>query len=91
MTNTRIVIKSGAKDMPAKRWSKLYLNSCYSGPYYFDSFGGRGTLFYTTEESASPQTSAIFLESCIQGKSNDDTLKALNKAENINDYHVFGD
>lgn len=88
--NARIVVKAGSKDMPQKQWSKLYLNSCYSGPYYYDSFGGHGTLFFTTDESASPETSAIFLESCIQGRSNDDTLKALNKVENINDYHVFG-
>lgn len=90
-TNARIVVKAGSRDMPAKRWSKLFLNSCYGGPYYYDSFGGRGTLFFTTDEASSPLTSAIFIESCIEGKSNDQTLKALNKAENINDYHVFGE
>ena len=87
--NTRIVIKAGARDMPAKKWGKLFLNSCYSGPYYFDSFGGHGTLFFTTDESSSADTSALFLEGCIEGKSNDDTLKSLNAAENINDYKVF--
>jgi hypothetical protein len=87
---TRIVLKTGAPDMPAKRWSKLMLNSCYSGPYYYDSFGGRGTLFFTLDESSSPKTSAIFIEGCIEGKSNDQITSETNAEENIWDYHVFG-
>lgn len=90
LANTRIVIKSGQKDMPTKRWSKLYLNSCYSGSYYHHSFGGHGTLYFTTEESSSPQTSALFLEGCIEGKADDATLAGMNAAENINDYYVYG-
>ncbi|MEZ0227935.1 MAG: hypothetical protein ACAI25_04870 [Planctomycetota bacterium] len=90
-SNARIVVKAGARDMPAKRWSRLFLNSCYAGPYYYDSFGGRGTLFFTHDEASSPQTSKIFIASCIDGKSNESTLDALNQAENINDYHVFGE
>ena len=76
--------------MPAKRWSKLFLNSCYSGDYYHSSFGGRGTLFFAKDESSSPQTSALLIEGFIEGKSNEDVLKDLNHVENINDYHDFG-
>ncbi len=90
-TNARIVVKAGSRDMPAKRWSRLFLNSCYAGPYYYDSFGGRGTLFFTHDEASSGQTSKTFIACSIDGKSNDATLDALNADENINDYHVFGE
>jgi hypothetical protein len=86
----RIVVKAGSRDMPAKRWSKLFLNSCYSGDYYHDSFGGRGVLFFTKDESSSSETSALFIEGFIEGKSNEGVLKDLNHAQNINDYHDFG-
>jgi hypothetical protein len=66
------------------------LNSCYSGPYYYDSFGGHGTLFFTLEESSSSKTSAIFIEGCIEGRANDTVLKGVNAEEDIWDYYVFG-
>jgi hypothetical protein len=88
--NIRIVVKAGSRDMPAKKWSKIFLNSCYSGQYYFDSFGGAGTLFFTHDESSSPQTSYLFIRGCVEGKSNDKITADLNAEENINDYHVFG-
>ena len=90
LTNTRIVVKSGARDMPAKKWSRLYLHSCYSGPYYYDSFGGQGAFFFTTDEAAvGSDCSSVFIESCVEGKANEDVLKALNAVENLNDFHVF--
>lgn len=88
--NIRIVVKAGSKDMPEKRWDKLFLNSCYSGSYYIDSFGGHGTLFFTTDEASASTTSAAFLFGYIDGKSDDDVCDALNDIENINDYKVFG-
>lgn len=88
--DARIVVKAGSRDMPAKRWSKLYLRSCYSGPYYFDSFGGRGTFFYTHDEVSSTTSAALFIECCIDGRSDAETLRALNRDQNVHDYHVFG-
>jgi hypothetical protein len=76
--------------MPAKRWSALFLNSCYAGQYYSASFGGRGTLFFTHDEASSTRTSAIFLLGFVDGKSNEKILEELNDAENINDYMIFG-
>ncbi len=87
---TRLVLKSGAPDMPRKGWSKLMLNSCYSGQYYYESFGGRGTMFFTLEESSSGATTAQFIAGCIDGESNDEILKTINGEENIWDYYVFG-
>jgi hypothetical protein len=87
----RIVIKAGSRDMPVKRWSKIYLHSCYSGQYYSDSFGGRGTLFFTHDE-ASAWSAALpaFIRSCVEGKSDDQILEAINKEENLNDYIKLG-
>lgn len=86
----RIVVKAGARDMPAKRWAKLFLNSCYSGSYYVDSFGGHGTLFMTTDESSASQTSGAFIFGFVDGKSNDEVLADLNGYEDINAYREFG-
>jgi hypothetical protein len=87
--NIRIVVKAGSKDMPEKRWSKLFLNSCYSGSYYYDSFGGHGTLFFTTDEASASTTSGAFLFGVIDGKTDDQVLAELNQIENINSYKVF--
>jgi hypothetical protein len=89
--NARIVIKAGARDMPRKRWSKLFLNSCYSGSYYFESFGGRGTLFFTHDEVSSASASTSFLRGCILGRPDDAILASLNEDENVFDYQVFPD
>lgn len=90
--NARIVVKAGSGDMPEKRWSKLLLLSCYSGPYYFDSFGGRGTLFYTWDEAlCASEAASIFLRDQMIGKTDDQVLKAMNKVENVCDYHKFSD
>jgi hypothetical protein len=86
----RIVVRAGAKDMPDKRWSKLFLNSCYSGGYYIDSFGGHGTLFFSTDEASSSKTSGLFLLGYVDGKTDAQVLEALNAVEDINDYKVFG-
>lgn len=86
--NYRIVVKAGSADMPAKRWSALFLNSCYSGQYYSDSFGGQGTLFFTHESASASRTSAQFILGTIDGKSNDEILETMNQAENIHDYVV---
>lgn len=87
--NVRIVVKAGSKDMPEKKWDKLFLNSCYSGSYYIDSFGGHGTLFFTTDEASASTTSAAFLFGFVDGKSDDEVCDALNDIEAINDYKVF--
>jgi hypothetical protein len=87
--NVRIVVQAGSRDMPEKKWSKLFLNSCYSGSYYYDSFGGHGTLFMTTDEASSSSTSACFLFGFIDGKSNDQVNAELNAMEDINTYRVF--
>ncbi len=86
--NYRIVVKAGAADMPAKRWSALFLNSCYSGQYYSDSFGGQGTLFFTHESASASRTSGQFILGTIDGKSNDEILETMNDAENVHDYVV---
>jgi hypothetical protein len=85
--NWRIVVKAGSGDMPTKKWSRIYLHSCYSGPYYADSFGGKGTLFFTTDEAHAWSTALpAFIRSVVEGKSDADILKAINKEENLNDY-----
>lgn len=88
--NWRIVIKAGSADMPQKKWSRIYLHSCYSGQYYSDSFGGKGTLFFTHDE-AQAWSSALpaFIRSCVEGKNDDQILQAINKEENLNDYIRF--
>lgn len=88
--NIRIVVKAGSRDMPEKRWAKLFLNSCYSGGYYYDSFGGHGTLFFTTDESSSTQSSGAFMFGFIDGKSDDAVLAEINTFEDINSYRDFG-
>ncbi len=85
--NYRIVVKAGSRDMPVKKWSRIYLHSCYSGQYYSDSFGGRGTLFFTHDEAHAWSTALpAFIRSCVEGKSDAEILKAINKEENLNDY-----
>lgn len=87
--NVRIVVKAGAADMPAKRWEALYLHSCYAGPYYGYVFN-HGTLYYTTDSASSyNKACALFIKSYIEGKSQDDVLKAINSDENINDYWQY--
>jgi hypothetical protein len=88
--NWRIVVKAGSADMPPKRWAKLLLLSCYSGPYYFDSFGGRGTLFFTWDEAlCASEAASLFLREQMQGYTDDRVLKDMNKVQNVHDYHVF--
>lgn len=87
--NVRIVVKAGAADMPTRNWRALFLNSCYSGPYYYDVFN-HGTLFFTTDSASSGRTSAAFLIGYIEGKKDAEVLKDLNAHENVNDYVQFG-
>lgn len=88
--NIRLVVKAGSRDMPEKRWAKLFLNSCYSGGYYYDSFGGHGTLFITTDESSATQTSGLFMFGYIDGKTDDAVLAEINAIQDINSYRDFG-
>jgi hypothetical protein len=85
--NPRIVVKAGAGDMPAKkRWRAVFLNSCYSGQYYAEVFGGRGDLFFTLEEAGSSQSSGLFLLGKIDGRSNPAILFGLNNGEDVHDF-----
>ena len=86
--DTRIVAKCGSFSMSTKRWKKLFLNSCGSGPYYYYIFN-HGTLFYTVNESAASGTTKMFFKAIIDGKDNDGILNDVNAAENVNDYHSF--
>lgn len=86
--NLRIVAKCGAADMPTKRWKKAFLNSCYSGQYYYRVFN-QGTLFYTIDECAASGTTKAFIKAIIDGKDNDGILNDVNAVENVNDYHAF--
>ena len=91
-----VIAHSGATDMPTKRWKKLFLNSCNSGPYYYDVFS-HGTLFYTTGECVPSVTTKVFLEAIVDGKDNDGILSATVAAQNlddplhpnVHDYHSF--
>ncbi len=87
--NVRIVVKAGAADLPGKTWRAMFLNSCYSGPYYYTVFN-HGTLFFTTDSASSARTSAAFLIGYIDGKKESEILKELNTHENVNDYVTFG-
>ncbi|MBI5367071.1 MAG: hypothetical protein HZA54_08540 [Planctomycetes bacterium] len=86
--NQRIVVKAGSADMPAKKWDAIFLNSCYAGPYYWYVFNA-GKLFFTTDSASSWKTSAVFIESYLEGKGDEETLRLMNKEENINDYWSF--
>ncbi|MBI3272948.1 MAG: hypothetical protein HYZ53_28425 [Planctomycetes bacterium] len=86
--NNRIVIKAGSADMPAKKWDALFLNSCYAGPYYWYVFNA-GKLFFTTDSASSSRTSSVFLTSYLEGKGDEETLRLMNREENINDYWQF--
>lgn len=88
--NIRIVVQSGSRDLPTPSWQWMFLNSCYSGQYYYYVFN-HGTLYYTTDESSSPRTSIIFLSGVMEGKPKDEILKAVNREENVNDYLDFGE
>ena len=72
-----------------KNWKRIYLVSCYSGPYYYYTFN-HGVLFYTYEEclqwSDCPRE---FVKAIIEGKGDADILDAINASENVNDFHEF--
>lgn len=87
--NPRIVIKAGSHDLPAKKWRMIFLNSCYSGQYYYSVFN-HGVLFYTIDEASSSQTTKAWIKAIVEGKDKDGILEAINKEENINDYCDFG-
>lgn len=85
---TNIIVKAGALDMPSKNWNKLFLNSCSSGEYYYDTFD-HGTLIFTHKTCSNAVTTKVFFEGIVEEKSNSDILIDLNDREDVNDYHQF--
>lgn len=83
-----IVAKGGKADLPTLRYSKLYLDACSSGQYYYPIFN-HGTLFYTYDLCESVGTTKKFIENVIGGKTNDEILDVINDDEPVNDYHNF--
>lgn len=87
-TSGRIVAQCGSSDMPTKRWKKCFLNSCFSGQYYYNVFN-HGTLFYTVDECSAAGTTKAFIKAIIDGDDDDGIFADLNAVENVNDYHSF--
>ena len=84
-----IIVKSAQKDMPPKAWKKILLHSCFSGDYYSPVFN-HGTLFFTTWTSHPLGSIREFVRSVIEGRSDDQTIDALDAIEDgLFDYHQF--
>jgi len=74
--------------MPVKRWDKIFLNACRSGPLYYYTLN-RGDFFYTYKLCSARATSTVFIDSVINAKSNQEILNAINDVEPVNDFHQF--
>jgi len=77
----RLVVHGGADDLPAQRWRRLFIKSCYSGQYFFNVFR-HGTFFYSNNEVISPYPVAAFIKGIVDGLSDRALCRALNDAEN---------
>ena len=69
--NPSIILKvrySGCDDLPTLRYKWLFIDSCYSGLYYADSFS-HGVFFYaTTLEYLQSDSLRRFVQAVIEGK-----------------------
>ncbi|MEW6359347.1 MAG: hypothetical protein AB1696_23630, partial [Planctomycetota bacterium] len=88
------IVKAGAADAPAKEnlgYKMLFLDSCKSGPYFYNQFQ-HGTLFFTTENCHPGNGVATYFESILNGESPNTIRKDLDDDEGksgVHDYHEF--
>ena len=98
----RLVAVCGAGEMPpVKKWKKILLHSCQSGPYYYNIFN-HGTLFFTRNEPHFlDRALEVYVDCIVNNKSNDEIWAALEDCRSeaqknaqppvpVFDYHVFG-
>jgi hypothetical protein len=84
-----IVAKAGPPDMPARKWRRLFLNGCKSGPYFYDVFS-HATLFFThIEPPASSTTTSRFIRCITDGYTNVQTREFLNRDRTAGAAHDF--
>ncbi len=85
----RLVVKAGDTDMPiTKRWSKVLLNCCNSGAYYYRIFN-HSTLFYTKDLCSDVKSSLGFIIAVMDGKTNAQIKEILDSYETVYEYKTF--
>jgi len=92
-----IIVKRGVSDVPSssQNWSKLFLNCCTSGIYYYNTMR-HGTLFFTRDTCQSVLTTKEYINAILNGMNDGQICKAIAAAEfaqnpviNVEDYFVF--
>lgn len=88
---SRTIVSRGPIEVSANdmKYSRLFMLSCNSGPYYMQTMG-RGIVFYSlddTEVGPGPGFS-LYLRAYLEGRSNDEILAILN-AKAAFDYYDF--
>jgi hypothetical protein len=81
--NHYLIVNGGSADLPALKYDAFFYNSCNSGRDYIEVFTNK-TFFHTVDECSSSQTSKIFIENVIAGKTWTEVLQAINAVENLN-------
>ncbi|NLF15949.1 MAG: hypothetical protein GX595_01645, partial [Lentisphaerae bacterium] len=69
------------------RYARLYLDSCYSGLYFLETFQ-RGIAFFTLGDSHANGV-LPYLQAYLQGKSDAEIWAAMQAADPIHDYYDF--
>jgi hypothetical protein len=70
------------------KYSRIFLNSCFTGKYFFDKFH-RGPTFYTFANSGGSFPVADYLRLYLEGASDREILTHINSLDNIFDYYNF--
>ena len=70
------------------KYSRIFLNSCFTGKYFLDTFH-RGPTFYTVANSGGSFPIADYLRLYLEGASDQEILTHINSLDNIFDYYNF--
>ena len=86
-SRNRVIVNS-AGDVPTLKYRSLFMNSCFSGRDFSETFSN-GVFLYTKSICASADTSSIFVKGIVEGKKWSEIVNDLNLSENVYGFHIF--
>jgi len=90
--SNRTILFRKDMDVPKEefKYSRMFIRSCYTGQYYLDTFN-RGIVFFTNQLAGATTSTARYLTSYLQGKSDEQILSDLQSIQRVFEYYNFNE